>query len=108
MSGPSPVETPIGWRVCVQPTTVRPFDREFRPKPRYTVHATLAEAEAEKERQRAHFGDHAAIHVQPMFAPPRARERERRARQESLTAAGWPIQMRPPRPGMPDKKRRRK
>jgi hypothetical protein len=100
------VDIPIGWRVCVQPATDRPFDREFRPKPRYIVFPS--QDEAEKQRQRAHFGEHAAIHIEPVFAPPATRERERKAMQESLAAAGWPIQMRPPRPGMPDRKRRRK
>jgi hypothetical protein len=107
MNGPS-VETPIAWRVCVQPVNTRPFDREFRPKPQYMVCATREEAETEKQRQRAHRGDHAIVHVEPLFAAPAKRERQYKASQESLTAAGWPIQQRPPRPGMPAKGRCRK
>jgi hypothetical protein len=103
---PSAVEAPFGWRVCVQPANARPCDREFRPKPHYTVHATLAEAEAEKQRQKQHFGDGAAICIEPVYPTRAKRERDRKVLQESLTAAGWPTQTRPARPGAPSRRRR--
>jgi hypothetical protein len=95
MSPPS-VEPPVAWRVCVQPANRRPFDKEFRPVPRYTVHATLAEAELEKEHQRAQWGNDAAICVEPVYAARAERKRALAAIQDSLTASGWPIQHRPP------------
>jgi hypothetical protein len=94
---PPAVEAPVAWRVYVQPANRRPFDKEFRPKLEYTVCATREEAEREKQRQRVRHGDDAAICISPLFPTKPKRARERKARQESLTAAGWPIQMRPPR-----------
>jgi hypothetical protein len=104
---PPPVEPPVAWRVCVQPANGRPFDREFRPKPHYTVCTTKSEAEREKERQRAHHGADAAIHIEPVFPTRAERKRLLVAMQDSLSAAGWPVQRRPPRPGMPAKGRKR-
>jgi hypothetical protein len=92
----------------VQPVADRPFDKEFRPKPRYIVCTTRDEAEREKERQRAHFGaDGAAIHLEPVFPTGAKRKRAIAAMQQSLDDAGWPVQMRPPRPSMPTKARRK-
>jgi hypothetical protein len=105
---PPAVEAPLAWRVWVQRTNNRPFNKAFGPKPSGTVHATLAAAEAEKARQREHLGENAAICITPVFPNSAKRERDRKAEQESLTAAGWPIQMRPPRPGIPATKGRRK
>lgn len=94
-------ELPVGWQVWVQPVNARPFNREFRPKPRRTqVFPTRAEAEAEKQRQQQWFGEHAIVHIQPVFVSRTARDRKFNAAQTSLTDSGWPIQMRPPRLGM--------
>jgi hypothetical protein len=91
MSGPS-IEPPVGWRVTILPANGRPFDREFRPKPRRTsIVATLAEAEREKERQRAHYGDYAAICIEPVYVGKQKRQSAHKALQQSLDAAGWPL-----------------
>jgi hypothetical protein len=105
----STTEMPIGWRVCIQPINVRPFDREFEPGPRYSpIMRTKEEAEVEQRHQQALLGGCAVIHIQPVYVSSAKRGRIRQALQESLTAAGWPIQVRPPRPGIRDRRGRRK
>jgi hypothetical protein len=106
MSAPF-VEAPIAWRVCVQPMNARPFDHDYRPKPRFTIFATKEEAEAEKRSQRDHLGDQAVIHIEPVFLSGPKRRREIAAAQNSLDDAGWPIHRRPPRPGVPGRNARR-
>jgi hypothetical protein len=92
----------------VQPENARPFDSEFRPKPQYSpIFRTKVEAEAEKERQRQRFGDRAAIHVNPVFPSGVKQRRLLGAAQENLTAQGWPVQLLPPRPGVPAKAHRK-
>jgi len=91
----SNADEPVGYRVCVQVTNARPFDKEFKPKPTRTpVVATLAEAEREKERQRARYGDRAAICIEPVYLGKQKRQSARKALQQSLDVAGWPLQAR--------------
>jgi hypothetical protein len=79
----------------VQVANARPFDKGFKPKPTRTpVVATLAEAEREKERQRAHYGDPAAICIEPVYVGKQKRQSARKALQQSLNVAGWPLQAR--------------
>jgi hypothetical protein len=99
MSGPS-IEPPVGWRVCIQPVNARPFDREFRPEPRFVVCGTREEAERERTRQKIHFGDAAVVHIEPVYISKDKCTRRAKVNQ-ILDAAGWPIQRRPPRPGQP-------
>jgi hypothetical protein len=90
MSG---ADEPVGYRVCLQVANARPSDKEFKPT-RTPVVATLAEAEREKERQRAHYGDRAAICIGPVSVGKQKRQSARKALQQSLDVAGWPLQAR--------------
>jgi hypothetical protein len=102
------LEEPIAWCVHWIAVPDRPCGKRDRPAPQHQDFATKAEAEAERLRLYAQFGDTAVIHIQPRYLSPAKRERKLVAQQDSLTAAGWPIQMRPPRSGMPNNGRCRK
>ena len=102
------IEQPIAWRVHWVGVPDRAIEKRYRPAPQHQDFATKVEAEAERLRLYARFGDKAVVHVQPYYLSTSKRERKLAAQQDSLTVAGWPIQIRPPRPGMPNKGRRLK
>jgi hypothetical protein len=102
------IEGPIAWRVHWIAVPDRSIEKKYRPAPQHQDFATRAEAEAERLRLYARFGGTAVIHVQACYLSTSKRERTLNAAQDSLAVAGWPIQMRPPRPGMSNKGRRRK
>lgn len=102
------IEEPIAWRVHWMAVPDRSIEKRYRPAPQHQDFATKAEAEAEKLRLCARFGDKAVVHVQPCYLSTSKREHKLNAAQDSLAIAGWPIQIRPPHPGMPNKGRRLK
>jgi hypothetical protein len=100
-------EAPIAWRVWWKPENGRPFDREFQAAARHKDFQTRTEAEVEKRRIDERLAGQGAVHIAPIYISRAKRERRQTAQQNSLTSAGWPIQMRPPRPGAPEKGMRR-
>ncbi len=100
-------EAPIAWRVHWIQVPDRLLEKTYRPAPQHQDFPTKAEAEAEKLRLRALLGDKAVVHIQPRYLSSAKRQRKLAALQDSLTAGGWPIQMRPPRPGATSRRKRR-
>jgi hypothetical protein len=102
-------EQPIGWRCHWLVTKgYQPFG-EIKPKPGHRDYPTRELAEKHKSNLIAHFGQDGVIaHVTPVHVTSARRERDNAARQCNLYDTGWPIQMRPPRLGLPAKGRRRK
>ena len=101
------MEAPIAWRVHWMAVPERSIEKRYRPAPQHQDFATKAEAEAERLRLHAWFGGKAVVHVQPCYLSTSRRERKLNAAQDSLAIAGWPIQIRPPHPGMPNGRRRK-
>jgi hypothetical protein len=102
------IEEPIAWRVHWMAVPNWSIEQRYRPAPQHQDFTTKAEAEAERLRLSARFGSKAVVHIQPRYLSTSKRERKLAAQQNSLTVAGWPIKMRPPRPGMTSKGRRLK
>jgi hypothetical protein len=101
-------EIPIAYRLWWLLANPKPFDELFRPAPRYNDFSTQAEAETRKRLLVEQFGDQVCAHVERRYLSKAKRERSRKARQQSLDQAGWPILRRSPQIGVPETKRCRR
>ena len=88
-----PRREPIGWRCHWMVAADYIRSAAERTAAGYSDFPTREAAEAERDRLRRR--DEVVATVTPIW--PRARQQTKRALREALDAAGWPVQMAPPK-----------
>jgi hypothetical protein len=90
-------EVPVAWRVWWYIPSNKPFDPTYKHKREYKDFPSLALALTEKLYRAHSLGEDGAVCLEPRYLSRRKRETKRLTGQDNLAAAGWPLQMRPPR-----------